>query len=316
MKTTPVTFDDLTGSVLAVPPLCRGADLSLNWTANRDLIAHLEAGGVGTLMYGGNANFYNLPLTDFEALLERLPELAGAETWIIPSCGPDYGRLMDQAAILRRFDYPTAMVLPLAFPATPAGAEAGIRRFVEAVGKPAILYVKFEGYLDVAGIARLVDDGLVAAIKYAVVRQDPSEDPFLAALCGAIDRRMIVSGIGERPVIDHFRGFGLTSFTSGSVCVAPAASTAILHALQAGDDGRAARLREAFLPLEDLRDGISPMRVLHEAVRLAGIADSGPVLPLLSNIEDKDRPAVEGAAKALLAFDQALVAGAAEPIAV
>ena len=64
-------------------------------------------------------------------------------------------------------------------------------------------------------------DGLVAAIKYAVLRQDPREDPFLAELCGAIDRRMIVSGIGERPVIDHFRGYGLTSFTSGSVCVAP-----------------------------------------------------------------------------------------------
>jgi dihydrodipicolinate synthase/N-acetylneuraminate lyase len=127
---------------------------------------------------------------------------------------------------------------------------------------------------------------------------------------------MIVSGIGERPVIDHFRGFGLTSFTSGSVCVAPVASTAILHALQAGEDGRAAQLREAFLPLEDLRDGISPMRVLHEAVRLAGIADSGPVLPLLSNIEDQDRPAVERAAKALLAFDRTVADEVAAQIAV
>ena len=41
------------------------------------------------------------------------------------------------------------------------------------------------------------------------------------------------------------------------------------------------------MPLEDLRDAHSPMRVLHDAVRLAGIADTGPMLPMMTNIEDK-----------------------------
>ena len=43
---------------------------------------------------------------------------------------------------------------------------------------------------------------------------------------------------------------------------------------------------EKFVPLENLRDTHSPIRVLHEAVRFAGIAETGPMMPLLSNIND------------------------------
>lgn len=38
--------------------------------------------------------------------------------------------------------------------------------------------------------------------------------------------------------------------------------------------------------VEDVRDEYSPIRVLHTAVTLSGIADMGPILPLLSNIEE------------------------------
>ena len=37
-----------------------------------------------------------------------------------------------------------------------------------------------------------------------------------------------------------------------------------------------------FKPLEDLRNAIHPVRVLHEAVSLCGLADMGPIPPLLS----------------------------------
>ena len=62
MKTSAVSPADLARSVLAVPPLARNGDLTLNRAANAALIRHLEAGGVSTLMYGGNANFYNIGL--------------------------------------------------------------------------------------------------------------------------------------------------------------------------------------------------------------------------------------------------------------
>jgi dihydrodipicolinate synthase/N-acetylneuraminate lyase len=306
VKTQAVTFADLSASVLAVPPLARNADLTLNRAANAALIKHIEGGGISTLLYGGNANFYHLGLAEYPALLDLLAETAAPSSWVIPSVGPDYGKMMDQAAVLRTRSFPTAMVLPQTFPSTIAGAEVGLRRFAEAFGKPIIVYIKAEGYLSAEAVKRLVDDGLVAAIKYAVVREDPRKDPLLAKLVELVDRRYIVSGIGERPAIVHLRDHGLAGFTTGSGSVAPRGSTALLRALQAKDYTRAESVRAAYLPLEDLRDGLSPIRVLHEAVRLAGIADTGPILPLLSNIEAEHHEKVKKAAQELLAADRAL----------
>ena len=59
-----------------------------------------------------------------------------------------------------------------------------------------------------------------------------------------------------------------------------------------------------FQPLEDLRDALSPIRVLHAAVTLAGIADMGPMLPMLSTIADEgNREAIAASANALLLQD-------------
>ena len=306
MKTQAVTFADLTGSVLAVPPLCRNQDLTLNKAANAALIRHIEGGGITTLLYGGNANLYHISVGEYGALLDQLAELAAPNTWVIPSVGPDFGKMMDQAAVLRARAFPTAMVLPATFPSTVAGAEAGLRRFAQAFGKPIIVYIKAEGYLMPESVKRLVDEGLVAAIKYAIVREDPLKDTFLSQLVELVDRRYIVSGIGERPAITHLRDFGLAGFTTGSGCVGPRGSAGLLAALKRKDYARAEELRAAFIPLEDLRDAHSPIRVLHEAVRLGEIADTGPMLPLLSNLDSEHHARVKKAAQDLLAFDRAL----------
>ena len=50
MKTGPVQPTDLPRSVIAVPPLARNADLSLNAEANKTLIRHLEDAGITSLM--------------------------------------------------------------------------------------------------------------------------------------------------------------------------------------------------------------------------------------------------------------------------
>ena len=97
MKTTPPAPEDFAASVLAVPPLARRADLSLDRAANAALIRHLEAGGIRTLMYGGNANFYHVGMYEFGAILDMVAELAAPTTWVIPSIGPDYGKMIDQA---------------------------------------------------------------------------------------------------------------------------------------------------------------------------------------------------------------------------
>jgi len=306
MKTTPVAKADFERSVLAVPPLARHADFSLNIGANRALIRYIEAGGIRTLMYGGNANVYNLGVLGFEAEMSALADMAGADTWVIPSIGPEYGKAMDQAQILKGLPFPTAMVLPLGFPATQAGIAIGIRKIAERYGKPVIAYVKAENYLKPADAGALMRDGAVIAIKYGVVRKEPATDAYLSALLDHVNRERVVSGIGERPAPAHLIKFGLVSFTSGSVCVAPRLSLALLAALKAGDEEKALDLQTPFLPLEDLRDALSPIRALHSAVSLAGIADMGPMLPMLTEIEDAaQRRDIERAARVLRAKDEA-----------
>ena len=303
MYTGSTTFAKLQGSVIAVPPLARNADLTLNKAENTKLIRHLEAGGVNTLLYGGNANFYNIALSEYDSLLKMLSEIAAKDTWVVPSAGPSFGMMMDQAKILKQHDFPTAMILPPTFAFTPSGVATAVRKFVEAYGKPVVLYLKEENVLDVDGAKKLVDDKLISWIKYAVVRKDPKQDAYLSKLVQVVDPKLIISGIGEQPAIIHMRDFGVAGFTAGCVCVAPSPSAKLLKAILAKNWTEAERLRALFVGLEDLRNGISPIRVLHEAVSLSGIANMGPILPLLSPISDEQKLQVGAAAKALLALN-------------
>src|SRR5262249_20307614 len=131
-------------------------------------------------------------------------------------------------------------------------------------------------------VARLVDDGICVAIKYAIVRADPRVDPYLEGLLQRVDRSRVVSGIGERPAVVHMRDWNLPGFTTGSGCLAPALSNQLFDACRRKDYDRAETLRSEFLALEDLRDSWGPARVLHAAAELAGIAMTGPVVPFLS----------------------------------
>ncbi|UCF38757.1 MAG: dihydrodipicolinate synthase family protein [Acidobacteriota bacterium] len=277
-------FNRIRNSVLAVPPLARSQDFSLNEEENRRLVNHLTSGGIRTLLYGGNANLYHVGPSEFSRILDFLSRSVPEDVWVIPSVGPAFGTMMDQADVLEDFNFDTVMILPSGFPLTQAGIELGIRKFCEKSGLGVLLYLKQDGYLHPERVASLVDDGLVTAIKYAVVREDPSRDEYLTALIDRVDPRRIISGIGEQPAIIHWREFGLGSFTSGCVCIAPALSMEMLAALKAGDFERAETIRKHFKPLEDLRNAHGPIPVLHEAVRLAGVADTGPMLPLMTNL--------------------------------
>lgn len=227
-----------------------------------------------------------------------------------PSAGADYGKLIDQAAILRTRAFPTAMALPFGNPSNDSGVATALRRFADAFGQPVIAYVKGQGYIEPRTLGALARDGVICAIKYAIVREDPSKDPYLEQLVQHVPKEIVISGIGERPAIVHWRQFGLRAFTSGSVCVAPRGSMRILELLKAGRYDEAAAIREKYIALEDQRDRLGPIRVLHDAVTLAGIADMGPVLPMIANLDAQERGPVQAAAAALLAHDRALAAQA------
>jgi len=307
MNRSPMQRADLQLSPLAVPPLARNADLSLNVVENARLIRHLEQGGIRFLMYGGNANFYQTQLSEYEALLRMLDELSSERTWVIPSVGPDFGKIMDQVVTLKKLHYSTAMVLPYVGPMTQTGLLDGLRRFSDAFGLPFFLYIKSDNYIEPAHVASLIAEGRILAIKYASVRSNPAFDPYLDRLLQAVPAEYFVSGIGERPAIVHLRQFGMNSFTTGSGCVAPRASLEILRAIQVQDWARAEQLRAHFIPLEDLRDATSPIQILHDAVALADIAQTGSALPFLSNTPEAERPALKEVALTLARFNGSLI---------
>lgn len=68
---------------------------------------------------------------------------------------------------------------------------------------------------------------------------------------------------------------------------------------------------KAIRPLEGLLERLSPIRVLHEAVRLAGVAETGSIYPLPSNLETEHHPAIRAALEPLMAAERALTAAPA-----
>jgi dihydrodipicolinate synthase/N-acetylneuraminate lyase len=79
----------------------------------------------------------------------------------------------------------------------------------------------------------------------------------------------------------------------------------MLHSLQAGDLARAEAIREQFNLLEALRNAHGPIPVLHHAVAEAGIAATGPALPLLRDLEPALVEKIAAAARKLREWDAA-----------
>jgi dihydrodipicolinate synthase/N-acetylneuraminate lyase len=302
---TQLTLEDLAG-VYAVPPLPRRADArrTLDFDAAERVAAHIEAGGITRFLYGGNAFLYHVTEDEYAGLVDWLSGFA-ASRWAIPSLGPAFGRAMDQACLLKRHRFRAAMMLPCSDPRDARGLEAGLREISQTAGLPLVLYLKSEDAFGAdpdAGldaVARLVDDGVAVTIKYAVVRDDPSRDPYLDGLVRRVDRRRVISGMGERPAIVHLRDFGLGGLTTGSGCVAPHRCAALFDACCRQDWVTAEGIRAEFMPLEDLRDAWGPARVLHHAVELAGIAPAGPIPPYVSALSAAELDRLAPVARAL-----------------
>ena len=299
------SFPETLRGVFAVPPLARAASGSIDFAENEALVRHIERGGIRRLIYGGNAFLYHIRMFEFEKLLEWVAGIDD-DLWIIPSVGPSYGRAMDQAVALKKYGFPCAMVLPCADPRDVSGLERGYREISSAAETKLLLYIKDETNFGadkqrgLDAVARLVDDKVCVGIKYAVVRSDPTQDSYLESLLTRVDRKFVISGIGERPAVAHLRDWKLPGFTTGSGCIAPHLSQTLFDACVRGDFGSAEDLRAKFLPLEDLRDAWGPARVLHHATELAGIARTGTIPPYVSALSDIQLAELEPVAKVLV----------------
>jgi dihydrodipicolinate synthase/N-acetylneuraminate lyase len=308
-KSNGITPEDLHG-VFSVPPLPRSTNgkRGLDLDAAQRVADHIATGGITRFLYGGNAFLHHITLAEYEALLDWLSDFPD-DRWAIPSIGPSFGRAMDQACLLRRHDFPTAMLLPCGDPRDAEGMEQGIREIADTAGIPLILYIKsedaFGGNIErgLDAVGRLMKDGVGVSIKYAIVRNDPSRDAYLDGLLQRVDRSRVVTGMGERPAIVHLRDFGLNGMTTGSGCIAPRRCNELLAACDAKRWQDAEAIRAGFMPLEDLRDAWGPARVLHHATELAGIAATGPIPPYVSALDSKKIEELRPVARAMREFE-------------
>lgn len=294
---------DYASSVVAVPPIALNADLTVNAAANADIIRHIEGGGVDILLYGGNANLYHFGIDDYRAAMEIVIASAAVKTRLITSIGPDFGKALVQAPIARELGFKNVMLLPTQFPADPAGVANGVRRLADGLGNGLVLYLKRENYIDPDELARLVAEGAIDFVKYAVERADAAQDAYLDAIVAAIGRDRIASGMGETPIHDHLGRRALTTYTSGAVCIAPSAAMELLALYKAGRHSEALTLSQPFLDFEKVRASLGGLQVLHDGVRLSGIADTGPLMPMVSNLSAGKLSAVRAAVEALQAAE-------------
>lgn len=302
-----------TEGVFAVPPLCRKCETHrpIDFEENDRVVRHISKGGINRFLYGGNAFLHHISLHDYEVLLEWLAGLS-RDLWVIPSLGPAFGHSTDQAHVLKKHGFYCAMALPCADPRDTDGLEKGLREIAEIAETKLIIYLKSEdnfGSDKEAGldaVARLVDSGICIAIKYAIIRSDPNKDDYLESLLRRVDRRKVISGIGERPAISHLRNWNLPGFTTGSGCIAPSLSQSLFETICRGNYDSAEEIRARFIALEDLRDAWNPARVLHHATELAEIARTGPPTPFLSPLSVSQISKINPIAKELASANAAL----------
>jgi dihydrodipicolinate synthase/N-acetylneuraminate lyase len=299
MLEAPFSIAQLRESVIAVPPMARNASGTICREQNAKIIRFLEAGGIRSLLYGGNAVFYHIRMSEYADALSMLADETGDETVVVPSIGPSFGLATDQVDVLKDFAFPTVMLLPSCEVVDQLGIASGIRRIAEQLGRPIVLYIKFDRWLDPKLVESLHADGAISWIKYAVVRDDPAKDDYLREIFDVFPGERIVSGIGEQPAIVHLRDFGVTGFTSGCVCVAPDRSMEMMRAIHGEDFAAAEAIRKWFLPLEDLRNEVHPICVLHHAVQAAGVAETGAMLPTLSDVSDEVKQRIAVALKTM-----------------
>jgi dihydrodipicolinate synthase/N-acetylneuraminate lyase len=295
---------DFAGTVVAVPPIALDTDMQVNGEANAALARHILAGGVDILLYGGNANLYHYASSAYEQALGMMTALDGRAR-IVTSIGPDFGKMMEQAPAVERSGIKNVMLLPVAFPADSHGVGAGVRRIAERLGFGVILYLKRDGYVRPETLAELVAEGAVRFVKYAVERPDPADDGYLDDVLAAIGKDLVASGMGETPIADHIRVRALTTYTSGAVCIAPAAAMRLLNLYRGARRSEADAAIQPFLAFEQLRARLGGIQVLHDAVTASGIADMGPLMPMVSNIQSRFMEEVRASATTLVAAEAA-----------
>jgi 4-hydroxy-tetrahydrodipicolinate synthase len=286
MRTTSVTPSRLSSSIIALPAIARRVDGRIDLEESRKIVDWLVSAGVTAFMYGGIGGLFNARLSEYGQILDLLEAVAPKDAWMVPSIGGDYGKATDQVALLRERDFPTAILLPFS-PVQPSGVATGIRKLADAYGKPLMVFFKSPDYLRPADIAALLKDGALCGVEYGIAPDANGRSPHLETLLGLLGSAdQLIDGAGEVAIVRNSK-FGIKGYTSGSGLLAPHLSMALLHAVQRGDRSAIETLSRPFEAFEAVRATYSAIPVVHAALSLAGIAETGPMEPFFESTFDQ-----------------------------
>ena len=290
---------DLADSVIAEPPMAWSEDRMINLPVNLALGKHMRAGGVRTILYGGNANLSAFTLGQFEQAVELMGIVAQSSR-VIAAIGPDFGRMLDQAGVVERSGLRNVLLLPVHHPADTHGTGDGVREIASRLGFGVIVDLCRENYLRPVTLAKLRDEGAVRLVRYSVRRDNPEDDAYLDQVIDVMGREQVFSGLGEAAALDHIGKRGLPTFTSGAAALAPAAATHLQDCLRSADLSTARTLLRPFLDFSLLGAKIGHIQILHEAANMLDLGSMGPQLPMLSAVKTKFKEDLAAAATLLL----------------
>ena len=293
-----LTPERLAGSVIAEPPLALRPDFEVAHEVNIRLAGRLRAAGIAPLLYGGNANLFSQSLAQYAQAVEVMQEVAEYGP-VIAGIGPDLGKMLDQAGLIERAGIRNVMLLPLHYPADTHGTGDGVRRIAERLGFGVMVDLCRDNYLRPVTLSKLSDEGAVHLVRYSVPRANPEDDAYLDRVIEVMGRDRVISGLGEAAALDHIGKRRLPAYMSGAAALVPEAVLRLRDALR-HDLGAARRMLVPFLEFDRLRQALGPIQVLHDAVSVAGIAEMGPQIPMLSPVKAKFRDDLEAAVAPLL----------------
>ncbi len=286
MKTTPVTPSCLVSSIIALPAIARRQDGHINVEESRKIITWLAGAGVSSFMYGGIAGMFNARLSEYEEVLDLIESVAPSEAWMVPAIGGDYGKAIDQVAMLKKRDFPTAILLPFA-PVQASGVATGIRKLADAYGKPLMVFFKSPDYLRPVDMAALVKDGALCGVEYGIAPDASGRSPHLETLLDLLgSAEWLIDGAGELTIVGNSK-FGIQGYTSGTGLLAPHLSMALLDAVRRGDRPAIETLSRPFHDFDAVRGAYSAIPVVHAALSLVGIAETGPMGPFFESTFDE-----------------------------
>lgn len=257
--------------------------------AARPLLAHLAAGGIGTLMLAGtNGEGPLLPadaVRSYAADVSSLwRELVGAPARIlVTAAGPATRETLLRLEALDDLELDAVVTLaPFYYRHTERELEAHFRA-VAAHGRPTVLY-NSPGYtgnpLTAALVRRLLDEPAIVGLK------DSSGDPALfAELCGLNRERpgfQVAQG-AERRLAEGLE-LGAAGLVPGVAMLAPALCTDLYRLARDGDRAGAAARQSGVDRLTELfgvRPGASGVVVVKTALHLLGLCPPHATEPFL-----------------------------------